>query len=110
MPAVLFLTGLERKLVMHKDSSLHHPEGRETRGRGRGRKEGGRDRGKGKRPVNNPPRTLGRSYTHAHTHTHTHTHTAHMHEGEMEERSMTLEPGGLGQFPSSNIAGCVSVK
>lgn len=49
VPAVLFLTGLERKLVMHKDSTLHHPEGRETRGReGEERREGGtegRERG-----------------------------------------------------------------
>ena len=30
VPTVLFLTGLERKLVKHKDSVLHHPEGREA--------------------------------------------------------------------------------
>lgn len=49
VPMVLFLTGLERKLVKHKDSVLHHPEGRETRGRGgEERREGGtegRERG-----------------------------------------------------------------
>lgn len=63
MPAVLFLTGLENCHAQrqHITSSRR----RETRGREGEEKEGeGRDRGKGGRPVNNPPRPSGKSYTH----------------------------------------------
>ena len=67
--------------------------------KGRGRKEGGRDRGKGQRPANSPPRTSGKSYT----------NRLHMCM-KVNGGSVALEPGGLGQFPSSNIVGCVSVK
>ena len=61
--------------------------------------EGGRDRGKGQRPANSPPRTSGKSYT----------NRLHMCM-KVNGGSVALEPGGLGQFPSSNIVGCVSVK
>lgn len=70
MPAFLILVDVERKHVMNTDSPLHHPEGRERRGKGK--KEGGREGGRGERSVNNPARTSGKSHAHEHiTHTHT---------------------------------------